>query len=76
MTWRAVAAPHVGHRTVLKNAYALRCVDCDMTLVIPRDLSAGTSLPPPFQPPAADAIPMPPNFRETYEQARKQRENR
>lgn len=53
MTWADVAVPHIGHRASLKDAWSLRCHDCDVTLVIHREPAARvtTSGPPPYRRP-------------------------
>ena len=48
MTWDDIAAPHVDHKAKLTDTRHLRCFDCAVTLVLPRE-AITTASPPPFQ---------------------------
>ena len=37
MTWDDIAAPHVDHKAKLTDTRHLRCFDCAVTLVLPRE---------------------------------------
>lgn len=65
MNWAKVAEPHVGpeHRLTLTDVQHLRCHSCAVTLVLPRDESSPTHIPPRWQMPE-DGTPMPGWFRD------------
>lgn len=63
MSWPQLAAEHVGHRATLKDDRHLRCLDCSVTLVLPRE-HAGTPTPEPYRRPQVAAVPMPTGMKE------------
>lgn len=36
-SWDSLAEKHIGHRTVLRDARTLECVDCSHKLLLPRE---------------------------------------
>lgn len=67
MSWQQVATPHLGHRLTFKEGpWALRCVDCAVTLLIHREphASSTTPTPPPWRPDRTDLVPMPEGLKE------------
>lgn len=60
MTWDEVAAPHVDHKAKLTDTRHLRCFDCAVTLVLPREpKQLGHSGPPPYRRPDLSAAASP-----------------
>lgn len=65
-SWEALANKHLGHKAKLLDHKHLRCFDCAMTLVLPREThGAQTPTPPPFTPLGRpDLVPMPAGLKE------------
>lgn len=64
MTWDAIAAEHINHRAILRDARTLECVDCHRKLILPKDTGGSTPIPNAYQRPQVQGVPMPANFRE------------
>lgn len=71
MTWEAIAAQHIDtetarHRGVLLDVRSFRCLDCKLTLTLPREAAkVSPSGPPPYRRPDNPALrPMPAGLKE------------
>lgn len=65
-SWEALANKHLGHKAKLLDHKHLRCFECAMTLVLPREThGALTPTPPPFErTPDPRLVPMPAGLKE------------
>lgn len=60
MTWDDIAAPHVDHKAKLTDTRHLRCFDCAVTLVLPREPRVVTvTSPAPYKAPDRRDLPSP-----------------